>query len=179
MSKSLRSLCVSFSRTASGLYIYLFQWSNLNFLQSSQWITFPTQSCLVLYSFCARLLHSLIIWLIFSSPSPHYYFFLFWGFFTSALVNDFYLEFEWQQVSSSLRDSSQYSGIFQLYSSFDGLHSSCYFQVLQSLYLSFVDCNKSTNHNWYYSHFHIPQPFQFLARSRYLSLFSHSFNSNL
>ena len=31
-------------------------------------------------------------------------------FFTSVLANGFSLEFEWQQVSSSLQDSSQYSG---------------------------------------------------------------------
>ena len=31
-------------------------------------------------------------------------------FFTSALADGFSLEFEWQQVSSSLQDSSQYSG---------------------------------------------------------------------
>ena len=35
------------------------------------WITFPIQSCLVLYSLCANLLHSLIMWLIVSSLSPH------------------------------------------------------------------------------------------------------------
>ena len=34
-------------------------------------ISFHTQSCLVLYSFCANLLHSLIIWLITSFLSPH------------------------------------------------------------------------------------------------------------
>ena len=57
MSKSHRSLCVSFSRTGAGLCIYhLLAWSNLNFLHISQWITFPTQSCLALYS-CANLLH--------------------------------------------------------------------------------------------------------------------------
>ena len=38
--KSQRSLCVSFSKTDSGLCIYhLFVWSNLNFLHSAQWIT--------------------------------------------------------------------------------------------------------------------------------------------
>ena len=42
-----------------------------NFLYISQWITLPTQSCLVLYSFCANLLHSLILWLMVSSLSPH------------------------------------------------------------------------------------------------------------
>ena len=39
----------------------------------------PTRSCLVLYSFCANLLHSLIMWLMVSSLSPHrlhYYFLL-------------------------------------------------------------------------------------------------------
>ena len=60
MSKSHWSLCVSFSRRAAGLCIYyLFVWSNFNLFYISQWITLHTQSCLVLYSFCANLLHSL------------------------------------------------------------------------------------------------------------------------
>ena len=68
MLKSHRSLCESFSRTGAGLCIYhLFVWSNWNFLHISQWITLPTQSCLALYSVCATLLHSLIMWLIVSS----------------------------------------------------------------------------------------------------------------
>ena len=72
ISKSQRRLCISFSRVDSGLCIYhLFVWSNLNFLHNSQWITFPTQSCLVFYSFCINWLHSLIMWLIVSSLSPH------------------------------------------------------------------------------------------------------------
>ena len=72
MSKSKRSLCVSFSRIDAGLCIYyLFVWSNLNLLHNSLRITFPTQSCLVLFSFCANLLHSLIMWLMVSSQSPH------------------------------------------------------------------------------------------------------------
>ena len=38
MSKSHRSLCVSFSRTCAGLCIYhLLAWSNLNFLHIFQW----------------------------------------------------------------------------------------------------------------------------------------------
>ena len=65
ISKSHRSLWVSFSRTDTGLCIYyLLAWSNLNFLHISQ-------SCLALYSFCANLLHSLIMWLMVSSLSPH------------------------------------------------------------------------------------------------------------
>ena len=71
MSKSHKSLCVSFSRIAAGLCIYhLFVWSNLN-LHISPWIILTTQSCLVLYSFCANLLYSLIISLIVSSLSSH------------------------------------------------------------------------------------------------------------
>ena len=72
MSKSPRSLCMLFSRTGAWLCIYhLLVWSNLNFLHISLCITLPTQSCLVLYSFCANSLHSLIMWLIVSSVSPH------------------------------------------------------------------------------------------------------------
>ena len=68
ISKSLRIFCVWFSRTDSEFCIFrLFVWSNLNFLLNLQWITFPTQSCLVLYSFWANLLAFLIIWLIVSS----------------------------------------------------------------------------------------------------------------
>ena len=49
MSKSHRSLWVSFSMTGAGFCIYHFLvWSNLNFLHISQWITLPTQLCLVL-----------------------------------------------------------------------------------------------------------------------------------
>ena len=72
ISKSHRILCVTFSRTDSELCIYhLFVWSNLSLLHNSQWITFFNQSCLVLYSLCANLPHSFILWLIVSSLSPH------------------------------------------------------------------------------------------------------------
>ena len=68
MSVSQRSLCVSFSWTGAGLCMYnLLVWSNLNFLHISQWITLPTQLCLILYFFCANLQHSLIMWLMVSS----------------------------------------------------------------------------------------------------------------
>ena len=50
-----------------------------NFLHSTQWITLPNQSCLALYSFCANLLHSLIMWLMASCLSPHSLHFLFCG----------------------------------------------------------------------------------------------------
>ena len=52
ISKSQRSLCISFSKTNFVLCIYhLVLWSIYSFLHSSLWITFPTQLCLVLYFF--------------------------------------------------------------------------------------------------------------------------------
>ena len=76
--KSHRGLCVSFSRIGAGLCTYhLLVWSNLNFLHISQWITLQTQSCLAFYSYCANLLHSLIMWLTASSLSPHSQYLLF------------------------------------------------------------------------------------------------------
>ena len=71
ITKSQRIFYVSFSWMVSGLCIYhLLVRSNLNFLHNSQLITFPTLLCLVLYSFCANLLHLLIMWLIISSHLP-------------------------------------------------------------------------------------------------------------
>ena len=49
----------------------MFVWPNFNFLHISQWITLPTQSCLLLYSFCANLRHLLSKWLMVPSLSPH------------------------------------------------------------------------------------------------------------
>ena len=128
MSKSHRSLCVSFSRTCAGLCIYhLLVWSNLNFLHISKWITLPTQSCLVLYSFYANLLHSVNMWLIVSSLTPHSLHLLFcwvlllvsslllllsndsFRVFPSALADGLSLGSKWQQVSSGLENSFQYS----------------------------------------------------------------------
>ena len=72
LSKSHRCLFVLFSRTYSWLCIYhYFICSNFSFLHNSQWITLPTQSCLVLNSFCDNLMHSLIMWLIILFLSPH------------------------------------------------------------------------------------------------------------
>ena len=97
---------------------------DFSFLHNSQWITLPTQLCLVLYSLCTGLLLLLLMWLIISSLSPHNLHLLFfcwllllllllllliWEFFTFSLADGLPLVFEWQQVSSSLQDSSQYS----------------------------------------------------------------------
>ena len=46
----------------------------------------------------------------------------------------------------------------------DGLHSSSYSHVLQSLYQSFSDCTEGANYNWYHRHFHVPSFFQFSSK---------------
>ena len=71
MSKSHRTLCVSFLGQVLGC-----AYTICSYGQISIFCTFPSRSpCppsrLVLYSFCANLLHSLIMWLIVSSLSPH------------------------------------------------------------------------------------------------------------
>ena len=101
MSKSHRSLCVSLSRTGAGLCIYhLLVWSNLYFLHISQWINLSTQLCLVLYSFCANLLHSLM-WLMVSSLTPHSLHLLF---FASYIFSIWYHWFLWRCFVLLLRE---------------------------------------------------------------------------
>ena len=95
--------------------------------------------------------------------------FLFWEFFPPAIAGGLSLEFVWQQVSSSHRDSSQYSGRYQQCCSLDGFHASSYFQVVQFLRPSFGDCTKSTNQNWY--HRYCATVFQFLSKTHVLISF--------
>ena len=58
-------LFILFSRTNSGLCLYnLLVWSSFYLLHNSCWITFPTQSCLVLNSFFASFLHLFIMGLL-------------------------------------------------------------------------------------------------------------------
>ena len=55
ISKSHRIMRVSFSRIDFGLCFYhLVECSNFNFLHNSQWITFPTRSCVVFYFFLCQ-----------------------------------------------------------------------------------------------------------------------------
>ena len=51
-------------------------------------------------------------------------------FFTSALADGFSPESEWQQVSSRLQDSYQYSGYSKQCNRLDSLYLSANFQVL-------------------------------------------------
>ena len=91
----------------------------------------------------------------------NYIFLLIWEFFAPSLADDFPMESEWQQVTPSLQNSTQYSGRSQICCSLVGLHSFSYFDVLQSLYQTFVDCTECTNYNWYHCRFHVPLLFQF------------------
>ena len=86
-------------------------------------------------------------------------------FFTLAFVDDFSQKSGWQQVSSGLQDSSQYSGRSQQCSSLDGLLMSSNFHIFQSLYQSFRDCSKHVNYNSYLCHLHVLYFFSSLARS--------------
>ena len=86
----------------------------------------------------------------------------FWEFLTPALADGFTLESKGQQVSSSLQDSSWYSGRSQQSCILDGLHWLSYFQVLKSLYQSFGDCTEHTNYNWHHRHFHSSIVFCFI-----------------
>ena len=69
ISKSQRILCVSFCRTDYGLCIYTIC-SYCQISISCTIPTFPAQSFLVLYSFWANWLYSLIMWLMASSLLP-------------------------------------------------------------------------------------------------------------
>ena len=71
---------------------------------------------------------------------------------------------EWQQVSSGLQDSSQYSSQSQQCFNLDGLDLSPDFQLFQSPFQAFWDHLKSTNYNWYHPHLYVPQLFLVLLQ---------------
>ena len=104
ISRSQRILSALFSRTVSGLCIYyLLVWSNFSFLHSSLWINFSpchVSSCISFVLVCCICLSLLIL----------LFYLLLWEFYISAFADGFSLEFEWEQVFSSVPDSSQYSG---------------------------------------------------------------------
>ena len=71
---------------------------------------FPTQSSLILYSFSASLLYSLILWLMIYYYYHYYYYYL--------LIRVFQISVRWWSfigvwVTASLQDSSQYSDCSQ------------------------------------------------------------------
>ena len=60
------------------VHILFVEWSNYNFLHNYQWITFLNQPSQVLNSFSTKNLHSLIMWMVVLSLSPHKLHLLFW-----------------------------------------------------------------------------------------------------
>ena len=90
-----------------------------------------------------------------------------WKFFISTLADGLSLKFEWQQISSSLHDFSQYSGQSPWYSSLDGLHSSSFFPSPPVPLIIFW---------WLFQAHQFPIFLNSQVRSRYVSFFSLSFN---
>ena len=106
ISTSKRGLCVSFFRRDSRLRVYhLFVRSHFTFLHNSQWITFFTQSYLLLYIFGANLLHSPILWFIVSSLSTPNQHLLFW----CVLSNFALMEFVFMALSCATKWSDPVS----------------------------------------------------------------------
>ena len=56
-------------------------------------------------------------------------------------------------MTVSHQDSSQYSGRSQQCCSLESLHSSSYFQVIQSHNQCFGGCTERSIDNWYHRHF--------------------------
>ena len=79
-------------------------------------------------------------------------------FFTPAFVGGLSQESEWQQVSSGVQDSPEYSHRSQQCCSLNSLDSSTDFQFLQS-FLALGNRSDGTNNNWYFLDFYIPQFF--------------------
>ena len=78
-------------------------------------------------------LNNVVVWMVSTHPpTSNYYYYYSLEFFSSALVDGFSLESEWQQVSSSLQDSSQDSGRSQQCCHLDSLYPSATFQDLQA-----------------------------------------------
>ena len=85
----------------------------------------------------------------------------FWRVFIPALTDGLSVETEWQQVSTSLQGSSQYSGRPLRLLQFDGLGSSSAFQLFHPSYQAFGYRSEFTIHNWYHRHPHVVWLYQF------------------
>ena len=88
------------ARVAIGIIVNLMFYSFFDFIARSKYLSFFS------FSFNS------ILWFGLQSPQFYKFSLLFTPleFFTSVLADGFSLAFEWQQVSSSLQDSSQDSG---------------------------------------------------------------------
>ena len=102
---------------------------------------------------------------------------LFWELFIPASAEDFSMEFEWQQINSNLQDSSKYSGRSYNCCSLNRFNLSSNFWVFQSL--NFWGLFQVHQLQLISPSLSCSVVFTSLAISRYLSLFSLSFNFTL
>ena len=152
-------LVSSFSKTESGLCLYhLSVRSNFNRLHSSEWITFPTYSHLLLCSF-----KPIII-------------LLFWEFFIPALGDSFSLEFEWQQVSKTFLGilTNVNNAVVWIVSAYLLIYKSSrtFINTLGIVPGAPITFGITVTYMFY-------SVFSSLARFKYSSVFSLSFNFNL
>ena len=131
ISKSQRTLCISFYSTHSELCMYyLLVWSIFNIIIIIIVISISSSSISS---------SSLLIW-------EFFYISVSWWFSTGVWV-----------TANLLKSPGLFlvfwpiSKILQL----DSLCSSSYSQVFRFLYQSFCDCTECTNYNWYHCHFHV------------------------
>ena len=133
---------------------HLVAWSNFNLLQTFLGITFPTQPCLVLFSF-------LFIYKLFDS-------------FESFSHHRRLMVFHW-----SFRDSKSLQVSRTLLSILADLNNAVVWMVATCTVISksstpciqsFVDITKNNNYRWYNRHFHVPQFFQFPSKVQVLIL---------
>ena len=96
-----------------------------------------------------------------------------------GLVDSFPLVSEWQQITPSLQDSSQYFGRFQQCCSLDGLYSASYFEVLQTLYQILRTVSSAPITSGMTVTFMFHSVFSSLAKSCFFSHFSLSFSFTL
>ena len=98
----------------------------------------------------------------------YYYYLLLKSFSHQLLIAGLSLESEWQQVSSGIQDSSQYSSWSLQFRVF------LWFPIPAVFFQGFGDRSKGSSNIWYHCHSVVPQLFflfNSLAGSKYLSIF--------
>ena len=105
----------------------------------------------------------------------NYFYFYTLRVFHSALSEGFLLKSEWQQVSRTLLSIQADLNNAVVWMVF----TSPFIYKSSKLCINPLVTTKSTNHNWYHRHLHVPQFFNSLPKSWYLSIFSFSFNFTL
>ena len=149
---------IAFSRIYAGLCIHhLFVWLNVNFLHNSPWVTLPTLSSLVLYSFWVNLLHSLIMWLLWLLTLL-----LLLLYFASFLHCLLLLFLPKIPMTVSVLRYQEFFKVFELVlncAGLDNLLSSSDLQFIYSLLVTFEGSSTCSNYNWFHHLLHVTQLF--------------------